>query len=343
MFDFIKKAFEKFTKKVEKPEEPEVVKDKAKSEDFASFAAQSKPKELAKLERKVGFLEAVTKAIIETKISEEYFDKVFAVLELELLQSNVAAEVVDQMRKKLREDLVGKSLKRGQVAEIIKTDLKELISYTLESPNPIDLLAKAKETKPFVILFVGVNGVGKTTSIAKIASYLQKNGLSCVLAASDTFRAASIEQLQAHAEKLNVELIKHNYGADPAAVAFDAVKHAQARGIDVVLIDTAGRQHSNVDLMAELQKIKRVAKPNLTVLTVDALTGNDAVEQATLFNDKIGVDASVISKADADEKGGTIISVVQATQKPILFIGTGQKYEDLEQFSAEKYISKIFD
>jgi len=333
MFDFLKKAFEKFTNKVEKPE----------PKDETEIKTSEKPKELAKLERKIGFLETVTKVITETKISDVYFDKIFAVLELELLQDNVAAEIVEEMRKKLRSDLVGKNLKRGQVAEIIKNDLKELILYTLDSPKPLDLLSIVKENKPLVVLFVGVNGVGKTTSIAKIASYLQKNGLSCVLAASDTFRAASIEQLQAHGEKLNVEIIKHNYGADPAAVAFDAVKHAQARGIDVVLIDTAGRQHSNVDLMAELQKIKRVAKPQLTILTVDALTGNDAVEQATLFNDKIGIDASIISKADADEKGGTVISVVQATQKPVLFMGTGQRYEDLEQFDAEKFVSKILD
>jgi len=337
MFNFLKKAIESFTKKAETKSKPE----SAVSAPQPS-AKTEQPKELQKLEKKLGFLETVTKVITETKIAGEYFDKIFAALELELLQNNVAAEIVEKIRVKLREDLVGKSLKRGQVADIIKSDLRDMILYALEGPKPVDLIIAAKETKPLVILFVGVNGVGKTTSIAKTAAYLQKNGISCVLAASDTFRAASIEQLQAHADKLKVEMIKHNYGADPAAVAFDAVKHARARNIDVVLIDTAGRQHSNVDLMAELEKIKRVAKPNLTILSVDSLTGNDAVEQARLFNDKIGIDASIISKVDADEKGGTVISVVQATQKPILFIGTGQRYEDFEKFAPEKFVSKIF-
>lgn len=336
MFGFLKKAFENFTKKAEKPAEQKPVGAKTQ-------ASQEKPKELVKLERKIGFLESVTKAITETKIQEEHFNKIFSSLELELLQDNIASEIVEQIRNKLKGDLVGQTFKRGQISEIIKKDLKELMLFTLEGPKPIDILTAVKESKPLVILFVGVNGVGKTTSIAKVASFLQKNNLSCVLAASDTFRAASIEQLQEHADKLKIELIKHNYGADPAAVAFDAVKHARARGIDVVLIDTAGRQHSNVDLMAELQKVKRVAKPHLTILTVDALTGNDAVEQATLFNEKIGIDASVISKVDADERGGTIVSVVQATQKPVLFIGVGQRYEDIQKFSPEDFVSKIFD
>jgi len=332
MFNFLKKAFENFTKKAEKPETKPAEAQKSET-----------PRELKKLEQKVSFLESVTKIITETKINEEHFDRIFSALELELLESNVASDVVEQIKTKLREDLVGKSFKRGQVSEIIKNDLKELVHFMLDAPNPIDLIKLASENKPLVILFVGVNGVGKTTSIAKTVAYLQKNGLSCVMAASDTFRAASIEQLQEHADKLNVELIKHNYGADPAAVAFDAVKHALARKIDVVLIDTAGRQHSNVDLMAELEKIKRVAKPQLTVLIVDALTGNDAVEQATLFNEKIGIDASVISKVDADERGGALISVVHATQKPILFLGVGQKYEDFEKFEPDKFVSKIFD
>lgn len=330
MFKLLKKAFEGFTKKVKKIEEVK-----------AEAAETKKPKELEKLERKVGFLESITKAIAETKISEEYFDKLFVILENELLQANVALGVVEKLQQRLKTDLVGASLKRGEASEIIKRDLRELILFILESPSQIDLLNLAKTNKPLIVLFVGVNGVGKTTSIAKVAAYLQKNNLSCVLAASDTFRAASIEQLQAHADKLKIELIKHNYGADPAAVAFDAIKHAQARGIDVVLIDTAGRQHSNVDLMAELQKVKRVTKPHLTILTVDALTGNDAVEQASLFNEKIGIDTSLIAKVDADEKGGTIISVVHTTNKPILFLGTGQRYEDLESFDAKKFVEKI--
>ena len=326
MFGFLKKALEKFTKKVGEPDLNEEPK---------------KPKELEKLEKKVSFLETITKTITETKISQEHFNKIFSKLEIELLESNIAANVVEKIRERLATDLIGKSLKRGDVVGIIKKDLKESILLALESPNPINILKLTREVKPLVILFVGVNGVGKTTSISKLTNFFLKNNLSCIFSASDTFRAASIEQLEEHAKKLDVDVIKQKYGSDPAAVAFDAIKHAKARGINIVLIDTAGRQHSNVDLMAELQKIKRIAKPHLTLLTVDSLTGNDAVEQAQLFDEKIGIDGTIISKVDADEKGGAIISVVETTKKPIVFIGTGQKYEDFEKFEPEKFVEKI--
>jgi len=331
MFGFLKKAFEGFTKALSK-------------QDKKPAKEAPKPKELAKLEakeKKKGFFEELSKVITETKISEEYFNKLFTALETELLQNNVALEVTDKIRAELKLDLVGQSLKRGELSDRIKKDLQDLLLGIFESPAPVDLIALTKDHKPLILLFVGVNGVGKTTTLAKVASWLQKNNLTCVFAASDTFRAASIEQLGEHAKNLGIEMIKHNYGADPAAVAFDAIKHAKARGIDVVLIDTAGRQHANVDLMAELQKIKRVAKPNLTILTVDSLTGNDAVEQARLFNEKIGIDSSILAKVDADEKGGALLSVAYTTKKPILFLGVGQRYEDIEKFEPEKVISRI--
>jgi fused signal recognition particle receptor len=333
MFGFLKKAFEGFTKSLSKSEKPKTEKKE-----------EHKPKELVKLEereKKKGIFEGLARAITETKISEEYFNKLFDSLETELLQNNVAVEVTDKLRAELKLDLVGHSLKRGELADKIHKELHELLLDIFQAPAPVDLLAMVKEHKPLILLFVGVNGVGKTTTLAKVADWLQKQGLKCVFAASDTFRAASIEQLQAHAEKLGVELIKHDYGADPAAVAFDAIKHAKAKNIDVVLIDTAGRQHANVDLMAELQKIKRVTKPQLTILTVDSLTGNDAVEQARLFNEKIGIDGSILSKVDADEKGGALLSVAYTTKKPILFLGMGQRYEDIEKFEADKIVSRI--
>jgi len=333
MFGFLKKAFEGFTKALSKSEKPKTEKKEAQ-----------KPKELVKLEereKKKGIFEELARVITETKISEEYFNKIFNSLETELLQNNVAVEVTDKLRAELKLDLVGQSLKRGELADKIHKDLHELLLDIFQAPAPIDLVKMTKEHKPLILLFVGVNGVGKTTTLAKVADWLQKQGLKCVFAASDTFRAASIEQLQAHAEKLGVELIKHDYGADPAAVAFDAIKHAKAKSIDVVLIDTAGRQHANVDLMAELQKIKRVTKPQLTILTVDSLTGNDAVEQARLFNEKIGIDGSILSKVDADEKGGALLSVAYTTKKPILFLGMGQRYEDIEKFEADKIVSRI--
>ena len=331
MFKFLKKAVEKFTKKVEKEEKAEEPKP----------IPEEKPKELKKLEEKKTWLDRVTATITEAKLTEGHFDRLFSALETELLQNNVAYGVVEKIKVKLQTDLVGKSLKRNEIVEIIRKDLKELILDIFETPKPIDLLALAKETKPLVILFVGVNGVGKTTNMAKLTKWLQSNELSCVFAASDTFRAAAIEQLEFHANKLGVPIIKHKYGADPAAVAFDAIKHATAKKLDVVLIDTAGRSHANADLMDEMAKIKRVNNPHITILVVDALTGNDAVEQANKFDDKIGIDGSILSKVDADEKGGALISVAYATKKPILFLGTGQTYDDLQKFDAEKIIEKL--
>ena len=188
------------------------------------------------------------------------------------------------------------------------------------------------EEKPFVIAFFGINGSGKTTTIAKIANLLKEKNISCVLAASDTFRAASIEQLQIHADKLGVKLIKHDYGSDPAAVSFDAIKHAKAKNIDVVLIDTAGRLHSNINLMDELKKIVKVSKPNLKLFVGESIAGNDCIEQAKTFNEAVGIDGIILAKADIDEKGGAAISVSYITKKPIIYLGTGQEYKDLKEF-----------
>jgi len=344
MFGFLKKAFDGFTKAISKPQEQKE-QPKAQPETTVSAAprgkAASELKKFEEKEQKKGFFEGLSKAITEAKITDEYFDRNFNALETELLQNNVALEVADKMRSELKAELVGQSLKRGELSKKIADDLRGLLIEIFHASVQVDLQELAKTHKPLVLLFVGVNGVGKTTTVAKVASWLQKSGLKCVFAASDTFRAASIEQLQEHADKLGIEVIKHKYGADPTAVGFDAIKHAQAKNIDVVLIDTAGRQHANVDLMAELQKIKRVTKPHLTILTVDSLTGNDAVEQARIFNEKVGIDACILTKADADEKGGALLSVAYIAKKPILFLGLGQRYEDLEKFEPEKIISRI--
>jgi fused signal recognition particle receptor len=215
----------------------------------------------------------------------------------------------------------------------------------LTSDKMISLLEQIKEKRrtnePYVIVFVGINGTGKTTSIAKVAKLLMKKGYSVILACSDTYRAGSIEQLEEHAKRLGVRMIKHKYGADPAAVAYDAIAHAKAHGVSVVLIDTAGRIQTNKNLMNELGKIKRVINPDLTVLTVDALTGNDAVMQAKEFHKSVGIDGTILTKVDADVKGGAALSVTYVTEKPIVFIGTGQEYEDLEEFSPERFTQMI--
>lgn len=258
--------------------------------------------------------------------------------EEELITNNISYVVVEKIIEDVRT-----LMKEGKTnKENITKKLKEIFSEIL-SAEKIDLIAESNSKKPLVILFVGVNGVGKTTCIAKIGKMFLDAKKTVVMAAGDTFRAAAIEQLESHANKLKIKLIKQDYGSDPAAVAFDAKKHAESRGIDVVLIDTAGRQHASEDLMNELQKIKRVISPDITLLVVDALTGNDASEQAKYFNEKIEIDGIIISKTDADEKGGAIISAAYEIKKPILFLGIGQKYSDLEVFEKDKIISKILD
>jgi fused signal recognition particle receptor len=190
-------------------------------------------------------------------------------------------------------------------------------------------------------MFVGINGTGKTTTIAKVARFFQDKGFSVVLAGADTYRAGSIEQLEEHAKRLGVRVIKSTYGGDPAAVAYDAVSHAKAHGINIVLIDTAGRMQTNQNLMNELCKVKRVVKPDLTIFTVDSLIGNDAVMQAEEFNKAVGIDATILTKVDADVKGGSALSVTFVTQKPILFIGVGQSYKDLELFNPDKFVNMV--
>ncbi|MBI2041325.1 MAG: signal recognition particle-docking protein FtsY [DPANN group archaeon] len=349
MFGLLKKAFESFTKKAEsevKEETKQEIKTDASSAALRQTEPDSgKPKELKKIEEKVGFIESITKAITETKLSGEYFDKIFAGLEASMLENNISTEVAEKIGEKLRTDLVGTPIKRGQVAEIIKDDLKDVLFLILNEPKKISLLDTVhtiSETgRPAVLLFVGANGHGKTTTIAKVANYLKQNNFSCVLAASDTFRAASIEQLEEHGKKLGIRVVKQQYGSDPAAVAFDAVKHATANKINCVLIDSAGRQHTNANLMDELKKLKRVAKPDLTIFVGESIAGHDVVDQIIDYNAAISIDGIILTKADVDEKGGAIISAVHAIGKPVLFMGVGQEYKDLVKFSPEEFISKI--
>jgi fused signal recognition particle receptor len=210
----------------------------------------------------------------------------------------------------------------------------------LNTPN-VDLEEIIKNKKPSLFLFLGFNGSGKTTSLAKVGNYLKKKGYSCVFAAGDSFRAASIEQLEEHGKKLGIEVIKHKYGADSAAVIFDAMKHAEARNLDVVLADTAGRSHTNRNLMDELSKVCRVNKPDLKILVIDSLVGNDAVPQVKMFNDAVGIDAVMFTKIDVNEKGGCILSVTHTLKKPIIFLGTGQEYSSLKTFKPEEFIENI--
>jgi len=278
----------------------------------------------------------------EVVLDERRLEELLGEFEIALLESDVALDVAEKIISDLKRSLHGKKLKRSELSREIRASLERSLKEILDLPRQsIEEAVRAKAEKPFVILFVGINGTGKTTTIAKVAKRLIDAGFTCVFAASDTYRAGAIEQLEKHAEKLGVKLIKHERGADPAAVAYDAIEHARARGKDVVLIDTAGRMETNVNLLEEMKKIARVAKPDMVIFVGDALTGNAAVEQAERFDSAVSIDGIILTKADADAKGGAAISITHAIRKPVLYLGTGQGYDDLVEFSAEWLISQI--
>lgn len=284
--------------------------------------------------------------VATTELKADQLHPILEDFKLSLIENDVAMSVADHICEEMEKRLNGIQVKRLEDRKkIVERKLQEILLEIMATKEKINLLEsvgeKRKTNEPYVIVFVGINGTGKTTSIAKVAKLLMKNGCSVVLACSDTYRAGSIEQLEEHAKRLGVRIIKHKYGADPAAVAYDAISHAKAHGINTVLIDTAGRIQTNRNLMNELAKIKRIITPDFTVLTVDALTGNDAVMQAEEFHKSVGIDGTILTKVDADVKGGSALSVTYVTGKPILFIGIGQEYEDLQEFSPEQFTQMI--
>ncbi len=336
---WFKKSKEKVEGTIEEEVEEEKKIEKLREEVEEISEPELKPKAEKKEKGRKGILKKL-KSKLKFKISEEYFEEIFSDLEFSLLENNVAIDVVEKIKAELKKELVGEEVKKEEIEEKIKESLKNSVSTILK--EPFDLIEKIKGKEgSFVIVFFGINGCGKTTTIAKVANLLLKNNISCVLAASDTFRAASIEQLEKHASNLGVKVIKSNYGADPASVAFDAIKHANSRGIKAVLIDTAGRMHTKADLMREMEKICRVAKPDLKIFVAESITGNDAVQQAKNFDETVGVDAVILTKADVDEKGGTAISISYVLKKPILFLGVGQGYGDLRKFRKEGFLKSI--
>ncbi len=340
------KAIEEEIKEVEEEEKEAVEKEeKLEKEEKIEliFQEETITREAPTIEELEKERPSIFKRIKERfsyKLSEEDFEGIFEDLELMLLENNVALEAVEAIKKQLKGELVGQEIKKDSLEEKIKEALKKSIDNILIEPD--DLLPLIKSKKPFVMVFFGINGTGKTTTIAKVANLLLKNKISCVLAASDTFRAASIEQLEYHGSKLNIKVVKHDYGADPAAVAFDAIKHAKAHDIQAVLIDTAGRMHTKDNLMSEMEKICRVTDPDLKIFVAESIAGNDAIMQSRNFNEAIGIDGSILTKADVDEKGGTAISISYITKKPILFLGTGQGMDDLEVFDKEKFMDALF-
>jgi len=320
---------------------------KSKKSGFSIFRRKSideKTEEeitLDETEDSNGFLSFAT----HKTISEKDIDDVLFELEFALLEGDVALEVAEQIINSVKEDLVGRKIKRrNDVVEFTREALKKAISEILvvEGPDIKSLVQNARKTgEPLKIMFVGVNGTGKTTTISKIADHYVKGGYTPVIAASDTFRAGAIEQISHHAEKVGVKIIRHQKGADPAAVAYDAVEHARAQKKELVLIDTAGRMQTNINLMDEMKKIQRVVKPELVIFVGDALTGNDAVDQARKFDEAVGVDGIILTKADADAKGGAALSIGHVINKPILFLGVGQGYGDIIEFKPDWMIEQV--
>ena len=291
-------------------------------------------------------LSNIFSTFVKKTLTSDNLESTLNEFNLLLISNDVATETADVLCQKISESLKGEQLgrlssKKKFLFDILREVVKEILIPEKEI-NLIDEIRRInKQGKPYVMCFLGVNGTGKTTTIAKIAHYLKKNDISSVAAAADTFRAGALEQLSYHMQNVGIRVIKHEYKSDPASVAFDAIQHANARKIDVVLIDTAGRQVSNNNLMREMQKIVKVAEPDLILFVGDSLAGNDALTQAKEFNKSVGIDANILTKFDADAKGGAALSISYETKKPILFIGVGQGYDDLEPFNSQIFISNI--
>lgn len=288
-------------------------------------------------------------AVVKTttrELSEKNLEDAVWELQLILIQNDVAVEVAEQICELTKQKMMG--TRAGRLENLSKLFKKAIFDSVLEilTPehplDPLELASKRKQKgEVTTILFVGVNGTGKTTTLAKIANLFKKNGFSVVIAAGDTFRAGSIEQLERHAERLGIRVIKQDYGSDAAAIAFDAIAHAKARHIDIVLIDSAGRMQSNKNLLDEMKKIARVANPDIKLFVGDALAGNDALSQAKEFHKAIGIDGAVLTKVDADPSGGAALSIAHVTGRPVVFIGIGQGYDDIEQFDPEWFAERL--
>lgn len=276
------------------------------------------------------------------RLSEKDLEGLLSELQMDLLENDVAYETSEAIVGELREKLLEREIEKDKINYYVRACLMVTLLDVLTPDRELDLVEEIRSSsKPYKVVFFGVNGSGKTTTIAKVGKYLSDNGFSVVFAAGDTFRAGAIEQLEKHAGNLKMRVIRHQKAGDAAAVIYDAVEHAKARGIDVVLADTAGRMQTNVNLMDEMKKIVRVNKPDLKVFVGDSLTGNDALEQAEKFNSEIGIDAVILTKMDADTRGGSALSISHVTRKPILFVGVGQRYEDLKKFDRKWFVSQI--
>ncbi|MEW5955681.1 MAG: signal recognition particle-docking protein FtsY [Candidatus Micrarchaeota archaeon] len=332
-------------KQVEAPK-PEAPKAVVQEQPRPTAPLPPREEQQRELAPKLGIITKLKAAFTnEVTISGKETEELFGELEMALLESDVTFDTAQFLVAELRQRLVGKKVRKDKMQEEIRGEVASALLQTLSSAKPVDVVelvrARKKAGAPFIILFVGPNGAGKTTTIAKIAFMLKNNGFMPVISASDTFRAAALEQAIHHGEKLGVRVIRQSYGADPAAVAFDAIAHAKSTGADCVLIDTAGRQETNVNLVKEMEKINRVVKPDLKVFVGEAVSGNALVEQVKKFNEAIGIDALVLTKLDCDAKGGNSLSIAYETKLPVLFLGTGQAYAELIPFDPDYIVQKV--
>jgi fused signal recognition particle receptor len=291
------------------------------------------------------FVQKVKTLIIDREliVSEKDLDDALSELEMTLLESDVALPATDAIIGSVEKNLVGKHRKIGEsvddlVVHALKGALLDVLGQGFDLKEYI-----TRHERPVKILFTGVNGTGKTTTVAKIGSWLKKEGFTVVIGAGDTYRAGAIEQIAVHAERLGIRVIQHQEGADPSAVLFDAVEYAKAHKIDVVLADTAGRFHNKANLMSQLEKIKRVMKPDLVVYVDEAVAGNDAVTRAFEFDKTVGADAVVLTKADMDSRGGAAISIAHTIGKPLMFLGVGQSYDDIMAFEPARVVEDLLD
>ncbi len=293
-----------------------------------------------------GFVQKAKALVFEREfiLDENGLDDNLWELEMALLESDIALSVADEIVESVKNELVGSRKKIGKnTGKIVEDALRKSI-YDVMSANVFDFDDFIRNAeKPVHIVFIGINGTGKTTTISKLAKRLSDMDHSVVIAAGDTFRAGAIDQIAIHADNLGVKLIKHKEDSDPAAVIYDAIQYAKGHNMDVVLSDTAGRMHTNVNLMAQLEKICRVNAPDLIIFVDEAVAGNDAVERAEQFNNAVPIDGSILTKTDADSKGGAAISIAYITGKPIIFLGMGQGYDDLQKFDPQWFVDQLFD
>ena len=326
-----------------KPSKPEI---ETRAEEIIEQKTRGEAERIEPKKRvKLGLVSAVKSIITrEVRIEEKDVRQMLDDLELELLEADVDLAVAGHIKEALGERMVGSVVGKGELHSFVSKTIREALVEILSNEKAFTIPERLENSeKPLKIMFLGINGAGKTTTIAKVAKMLLDRRKKVIFAAADTFRAAAIEQMGVHAERLGVKVIKRDYGSDPTSVAYDAVNYARAHGVDAVLIDTAGRQDTNISLMNEMKKMNRVIAPDIKIYIGESIAGNAIIEQINAFNREIGLDAVILTKLDCDPKGGTMLSINRATGIPIIYVGVGQAYDDLEEFEPERIVKRIVE